>query len=80
VRNRGAKRPVSGALRVDVDPLVIVSRFGEVIDAVLIDGQPLTNPEVLVAAAGQLAQGETDGHVCSSPFGQPRLPQLPCPQ
>src|SRR3546814_13758676 len=45
MRDRRTKRPGAGLLDVDVNPLVIVGRVGEQIDAVLRDRQPLAAAE-----------------------------------
>src|SRR6266702_2119520 len=46
VRDRPAVFSRGGTLRVDVDPLVVVGRIGEAVDAELVDLQPVADPEV----------------------------------
>ncbi len=46
MRDRCPERPLSGHLRVDVDPLVVVRRLGEEIDLLLVDGLPVARPEL----------------------------------
>ena len=41
MRDRGAERACGCSLRVDVDPLRIVGRLGETVDALLLDLAPL---------------------------------------
>ena len=47
VRDRRAERAVGGALRVDVDPLVVVGCVGERVDALLGHLEPVRRPELL---------------------------------
>jgi hypothetical protein len=46
VRDGGAERALSGRLRIDVDPLMVVRCLGEEVDLALVDRLPLARAEV----------------------------------
>jgi hypothetical protein len=48
-----------------VNPLVISGRFGELIDARLVDLKPVGSAEILADAGEQLARGFDCAHGCS---------------
>ena len=50
--------PLLGALRVDVDPLVVAGGLGELIDPRLLDGQPVGGAEGAPDRVGQVVEGE----------------------
>ncbi|MNN48784.1 hypothetical protein D3C81_1632830 [compost metagenome] len=43
----GAEGRLAGALRIDVDELVVAGAFGELVDALLIDGHPVRVAKLL---------------------------------
>ena len=57
-----------GPLNIHMDPLEILGASGELIDPVLVDGQPFRNAEVAPDELVDRAQAITvDGHVLPSP-------------
>ena len=72
------------ALDVDMDPLVIVGRIGELVDAVLGDLEPLAGTEILAdRLLERFGAAEFLSHVGSScaPEGRPGwMPGRACPR
>ena len=68
MRDRRAERSGCRALDVDVDPLVVVRRIRERLDATLVDGEPLARSEGRADGIRQRSGGvEVDAHA----FGPP---------
>ena len=57
-----AERPRRRAVDVDVDPLVVAGRLGELVDPVLLDGQPLAGAEILADRVGELVEAGEGAH------------------
>ncbi|GLI27538.1 hypothetical protein ARHIZOSPH14_17800 [Agromyces rhizosphaerae] len=56
MRDRRAERAGLRAVDVDVDPLVVLGRAGELVDARLVDGEPLAGAERDGAGGDRLDQ------------------------
>ena len=69
VRDGAAERTGRGLLDVDVDPLVVTGRLGELVDPLLGDLHPLAGAELLAGRLGQLVEGGEHAH--------PGLPSVP---
>ena len=65
VCDRPAERATGRALRVDVDPLMVVGGVGEHIDAVLCDLEPLRRTDLAALRRDQLIE-PTEGFHCHS--------------
>ena len=63
VRDRAAERPLGGPLPVHVDPLVVVGRVRELVDAVLRDLDPLRGADLLADGRLDLLHGAECAHV-----------------
>src|SRR5947208_2876901 len=72
VRDRTAERPVLGAFRIDVDPLVIARRVGEPVHLLLRDLVPRTRAEVAIAGPFQLVDGQRRRHLAPSRISNSR--------
>ncbi len=66
MRDGCPERPLSGHLRVDVDPLVVVRRLGEEIDLLLVDRFPVARPELELFGGLELGQGQLGAHAVAS--------------
>ena len=62
VRDGAAERRIPGALAIDVDPLEVVDRFGEGVDALLRDLEPGRNADFLAGALLEAANGDGGRH------------------
>src|SRR5690606_41901484 len=63
-----AERSLLGPLDVDVDPLVVVGRVGELADLLLRDGQPVTGAELLPLGRQHIFLAAENAHWSSSHF------------
>src|SRR4029453_12101826 len=60
------ERALGSHVRIDVDPLVVVRRFGEEVDLLLVDRLPLARPELAFLGALELGQGQLGRHAVAS--------------
>jgi hypothetical protein len=58
--DRGAERSGRGALRVDVDPLVVAGGVGERVDPVLVHGEPVAGAQVRTDGGSQVVGAAED--------------------
>src|SRR5262249_50069395 len=66
-----ARHLASGALRVDVNPLVVAGGVGELVDHRLVDGHPLRWAQLLADVGQQIVRrrdGQRSGHVGGAPL------------
>ena len=56
MRDRRTERSLSRTDRIDVDPLVIIGRVGEQVDALLRDLQPIGRTELAALGSDELVQ------------------------
>ena len=62
MRDRASERPGFGTLTVDVDPLVILGRGGERVDALLPDHEPARSAELGAGEARQVGHVNRRSH------------------
>ncbi len=67
MRDGGAERALLRLLGIDVNPLVVAGRLGELVDPLLLDLQPVGVPQLLTDGRAQLVDRCEDPRFCHVP-------------
>ena len=62
MHDRSAERSCHGALRVNVNPLIVAGYFGKFVDVLLGDLHPVAYAELLANAAANVVESVDDKH------------------
>src|SRR6202000_882039 len=65
VGHRAAERALGGALRIDVDPLVVLGVVGEAVDPLLVDLEPVAGADLLADRGFEVSHAVVSLHLVS---------------